>query len=59
MNDYAEHLLEMRKMLKELEELLTERHWAESVLMAAPMTAQLRLLMHTVRIQAEQNGERL
>lgn len=55
MNDYAEHLLLMRKMLKDYEDLLTSKKWREAVLMGPPLTVQLRLLTQTVKIQAEEN----
>jgi hypothetical protein len=57
MIDYAEPLLEMRKMLRELEEFLMARQWREAMLMAAPLNTQLRFLNQTVRLQAEDNLE--
>jgi len=53
MNDYAAPLLTMQRMLKDYEQLLIARQWPEAVAMTPELTAQMRLLVNTVRIQAE------
>lgn len=54
MNDYANPLLTLRHMLKDYEQLLLERQWADAVDMGPDLIAQMRLLVQTVRIQAEE-----
>lgn len=54
MNDYANPLLTLRHMLKDYEQLLLERQWADAVDMGPDLIAQMRLLVKTVRIQAEE-----
>jgi hypothetical protein len=54
MNDYANPLLTLRHMLKTYEQLLVERRWADAVEMGPAIIAQTRLLVQTVRIQAEE-----
>jgi hypothetical protein len=54
MNDFASPLLTMQKMLKDYEHLLIARRWQEAVDMAPDLTAQMRFLIQTVRIQAEE-----
>jgi hypothetical protein len=54
MNDYANPLLTLRHMLKTYEQLLVERRWADAVDMGPDLIAQMRLLVQTVRIQAEE-----
>lgn len=53
MNDYADPLLKMQHMLKDYEKLLIARQWQQAVAMGPDLTAQMRLLVNTVRIQAE------
>lgn len=54
MNDYASPLLTVQKMLKVYEQLLIARQWQDAVDMGPDLTAQMRLLVQTVRIQAEE-----
>lgn len=54
MNDYASPLLTVQKMLKVYEQLLIARQWADAVAMGPELNAQMRLLVQTVRIQAEE-----
>jgi hypothetical protein len=54
MNDYASPLLTMQQMLKEYERLLVARQWQAAVAMGPELNAQMRLLVQTVRIQAEE-----
>jgi hypothetical protein len=54
MNDYASPLLTLRHMLRDYEQLLIERQWADAVDMGPDLIAQMRLLVQTVRIQAEE-----
>lgn len=54
MNDYASPLLTLQHMLKEYEQLLIARQWQDAVAMGPELSAQMRLLVQTVRIQAEE-----
>jgi hypothetical protein len=54
MNDYAHPLLLLQHMLRAYEQLLIERQWQDAVDMGPDLTAQMRLLVQTVRIQAEE-----
>lgn len=54
MNDYASPLLTMQKMLKVYEQLLIARQWQDAVAMGPELNSQMRLLVQTVRIQAEE-----
>jgi len=54
MNDYASPLLTLQQMLKDYERLLIARRWQEAVDMSPDLSAQLRFLIQTVRIQAEE-----
>ena len=56
MNDYAEPLLEMRRMLKDYEEMLIAKKWNEAKAMGPLLTVQMRMLVQTVRIQAEKES---
>ena len=53
MNDYADPLLKIQRMLKDYEQLLIARQWQDAVAMGPELSAQMRLLIQTVRIQAE------
>lgn len=53
MNDYADPLLKMQHMLRDYEKLLIARQWQQAVAMGPDLAAQMRLLVNTVRIQAE------
>ena len=53
MNDYASPLLTLQQMLKEYEKLLIARQWKDAVEMGPELAARMRLLIQTVRIQAE------
>lgn len=54
MNDYASPLLTLQHMLKAYEQLLIARQWQDAVAMGPELSAQMRLLVQTVRIQAEE-----
>jgi hypothetical protein len=54
MNDYANPLIQLQHMLKTYEQLLVDRQWAHAVEMGPAIIAQTRLLVQTVRIQAEE-----
>lgn len=54
MNDYANPLLQLRHMLRDYEQLLINRQWQDAVAMAPELTAQMRMLIQTVRLQAEE-----
>lgn len=53
MNDYADPLLKIQRMLKDYEQLLIARQWQDAVAMGPELSAQMRFLIQTVRIQAE------
>jgi hypothetical protein len=53
MNDYADPLLTMQQMLRKYEQMLIARQWQDAVEMGPDLAAQMRLLIQTVRIQAE------
>jgi hypothetical protein len=53
MNDYADPLLTLQHMLKDYEKLLIARQWKDAVEMGPELAARMRLLIQTVRIQAE------
>jgi hypothetical protein len=54
MNDYASPLLTLQKMLKEYERLLIARQWQDAIDMGPELTAQMRFLVQTVKLQAEE-----
>lgn len=54
MNDYASPLLTLQHMLKRYEQHLIARQWQDAVDMGPELLAQMRLLVQTVRIQAEE-----
>ena len=53
-NDYASPLLTLQQMLRAYEQLLIERQWQDALDMESTLVAQMRTLVLTVRIQAEE-----